>query len=723
GIAAYEFKLQENVMFHDGSAFNASVAKWNIDRQIQISGYEDRQWATIHWMNPAEYTSRFTADWDLSWALNDPEISLITTADPATIGDGDYITYTSRTGVGAGETQDYYIWFDKTGDGVTADPAPGGRLPIYVNISAATTQLNVSNALGAAIGATADISASNTPTNVTITNSIDGAVPDIADVDSGLAVSTLQQGINRNPFDTSDPEYIPVINETIVVSEYVLNVTMNKWYQDLGLFGWYGFISQEAYGPWFNTSINGYEAVPNAPDGTPFPGHMIGTGPYKFESVDFVVESKAHASRFDNYWNATALQAHGGFEVTDIYIRFFADFTARGNALLATDIDYITAMLQLPAPIADIKASPYLEYIPTVPDASVNVVFFQTVEGINEPLAQLGGLSVAEWFPNSSVAAGWGVTGTELPGGLNKSVRRAISYAYDYNGFVSAVYPDTSAGGIYCWSPWGMSSPFTQEGAVSHPGPDPDLTTARQILFNDPYYAGQLAARGLTMSNTTAEWNAVAASNPIRIFTMVNYPGSSTTPFVTEALNNLAFGLDVKLDAAEPNELWTKFVSTGRSVLYDMQSYVFLMNPLDPAQYGPFWYSSWAARLPNGWGYNYPHLRNATVDAIFSNSEFLADKQDSYNELADILINKEVPVIYESQGTMGICLNAGFDFPIWATTVGGPAGVGIAIQALGGARITATAIPPIPGYPTAFVVLTMIASAIGIIYIIQRKRK
>ncbi|MHA2185586.1 MAG: hypothetical protein ACXAAI_11355, partial [Promethearchaeota archaeon] len=30
GIAAYEFKLQEGVTFHDGSAFNASVAKWNI---------------------------------------------------------------------------------------------------------------------------------------------------------------------------------------------------------------------------------------------------------------------------------------------------------------------------------------------------------------------------------------------------------------------------------------------------------------------------------------------------------------------------------------------------------------------------------------------------------------------------------------------------------------------------------------------------------------------
>ncbi|GAH65857.1 unnamed protein product, partial [marine sediment metagenome] len=261
---------------------------------------------------------------DLSWAINDPEVSLIDTAAWATIDDGDYINYTSRYGVGAGEYNDYYIWFDTTGDG-SADPAPAGRLPIYCNITTATTQVNVSDALGAAIGAVSEISAANTADNVTITNTFDGNVPDIADVNSNLAVSTLSQGIIRNPFKTSDPEFIPIIKETIVVSEFVINCTLNKWYSDLGLFGWYGFISQEAYGPWFNQSIDGYGAVPNAYDGTPFPGHMIGTGPYEFESVDFVVESKAHATKFDNYWNATALEADGYFSVTDLYIRFFAD--------------------------------------------------------------------------------------------------------------------------------------------------------------------------------------------------------------------------------------------------------------------------------------------------------------------------------------------------------------------------------------------------------------
>ncbi|MFW9951691.1 MAG: ABC transporter substrate-binding protein, partial [Candidatus Thorarchaeota archaeon] len=68
GVAAIEFKLQENVTFHDGSAFNASVVKWNYDRATQISGYENLQWNANYWFDPAAYKSRFISTWDLSWA-------------------------------------------------------------------------------------------------------------------------------------------------------------------------------------------------------------------------------------------------------------------------------------------------------------------------------------------------------------------------------------------------------------------------------------------------------------------------------------------------------------------------------------------------------------------------------------------------------------------------------------------------------------------------------
>jgi len=723
GVAAIEFTLRENVTFHDGSAFNASVVKWNFDRLAQVSGYDNHQWYSGHWMNPATYRTRFTPDWDLTWAINDPEVSFIDLALNASITDGSYINYTAKTTDGV---QDYYIYFDTTGANST-DPALAGRLPIYVNISSAPYRENVSKVLGTAIGAITEISASYTDNNVTITNVVDGDVTDIGGTTTGLTVSTVSDGIIRNTFGTINPELIPLFNSTDVISEFVVNVTFNKWFVGVDQFAdFHGFISMESYGPWFNKSIDGYGAVPNAYDGTVFPGHMIGTGAYKFESVDFLVEAKAHSTKFENYWNRTALEAAGLFSVTDLYGRFFADATGRGNALLATDIDLVNSMMQDAAPISDAKASPYLEYYPTVPDASPNVIIMKSAEGINTPLAALGGQTIKEWFPTSTIATvNLGLAnGTELPAGINKTVRKAASYSFDRAGYVSARYPATSGGGIYCWSPFGMSSQFTDD-TVDRPGSDPDLPAARAILLADPYYAGLCAARGLSIANTTAEWEAVAQSNPIETFSYLTYQGGyPPDAFVVEAFNAIGFGVTVHEDATPGGGLWTQFIATGRAVMYDMQSYVYLMNPSDPSQYGPYWYASWAARLPYWGGYNYAHLMNGTVDSIFANIEFLTDKQASYNELADILVNKEVHSIFMSQGTMGMVLNAGFTVGPTATEVGGPASPGMSISQLGGSRSQATALPPgIPGYPTMFMVLTMMISIIGLIYVIKRKRK
>ncbi|MHA1297410.1 MAG: hypothetical protein ACTSPH_12490, partial [Promethearchaeota archaeon] len=228
---------------------------------------------------------------------------------------------------------------------------------------------------------------------------------------------------------------------------------------------------------------------------------------------------------------------------------------------------------------------------------------------------------------------------------------------------------------------------------------------------------------GLSLANTTDDWVSVAKSNPMDSFTFLIYPGSTTTPFLREACEALGFELEVHEDAAVAGELWPKFVATGRACMYDMFSYVYLMDPLDPAKYGIYWYSSSAAKPP-GWGYNYAHLMNSTVDAIFANAEFLADKKASYNELADILINKEVHSLYESQVYMGMVLNAGFHYASWAKEVGGVAAPGISIAGIGGSRIKATTLPPaIPGFPIVPMLLIMITAITSIIHVIIRKGK
>ena len=100
GVAAIEFKLREDVTFQDGSAFNASVVRWNYDRALQISGYDDLQWNANYWMNPASYRTRFTPNWDLTWGINDPEVSFIDTANWAGVSDGEFINYTAKTTTG-----------------------------------------------------------------------------------------------------------------------------------------------------------------------------------------------------------------------------------------------------------------------------------------------------------------------------------------------------------------------------------------------------------------------------------------------------------------------------------------------------------------------------------------------------------------------------------------------------------------------------------------------
>lgn len=85
-----------------------------------------------------------------------------------------------------------------------------------------------------------------------------------------------------------------------------------------------------------------------------------------------------------------------------------------------------------------------------------------------------------------------------------------------------------------------------------------------------------------------------------------------------EAAEALGFKLDVRLDAATSGELWTLFVATGMGCMYDMFPYIYLMNPLNPSQYAIYWYGS-SAMKPPGWGYNYAHLMNSTVDSILAN--------------------------------------------------------------------------------------------------------
>ena len=147
----------------------------------------------------------------------------------------------------------------------------------------------------------------------------------------------------NDPFSTGGT--IPFINETIVVSRYVVNVTLNKWamtvYNSAFGLGMGSMISMEAYKPWQWKAIYGFGDDPSFPQDNPalFPGHLIGTGPLVFDYQDKVVTQVGKAHKNLNYWNRIALTAAGRGTVDDFYYRFFATADSRTNALLNGEID------------------------------------------------------------------------------------------------------------------------------------------------------------------------------------------------------------------------------------------------------------------------------------------------------------------------------------------------------------------------------------------------
>ena len=70
------FSLRQGVEFHDGSEFNASVVKWNLDRNIAISGNltgkGDAQNRDLFWFDASYWDDEFTPNWNLSWYKDDP---------------------------------------------------------------------------------------------------------------------------------------------------------------------------------------------------------------------------------------------------------------------------------------------------------------------------------------------------------------------------------------------------------------------------------------------------------------------------------------------------------------------------------------------------------------------------------------------------------------------------------------------------------------------------
>lgn len=110
----------------------------------------------------------------------------------AAINDADYFLINS-----ANDTNQYYVYFDVTGAAV--DPAISGRLPVLVDIQAATTADDVAAAVQTELDLIVDFGATVVTDTVTVTNAADGSTTDASNVTvTGMTILVATQGVNSD---------------------------------------------------------------------------------------------------------------------------------------------------------------------------------------------------------------------------------------------------------------------------------------------------------------------------------------------------------------------------------------------------------------------------------------------------------------------------------------------------------------------------------------------
>ncbi|MFX0083615.1 MAG: ABC transporter substrate-binding protein [Candidatus Hodarchaeota archaeon] len=101
GVKAINFTLRSGVAFHDGSAWNSTVAAWNINRTVWINGGfgsgAPTQNLNLVWFKAADYAPYFTPEWDLSWAIGQPATYGGYTNTAPAEGMNGYVSWINRT--------------------------------------------------------------------------------------------------------------------------------------------------------------------------------------------------------------------------------------------------------------------------------------------------------------------------------------------------------------------------------------------------------------------------------------------------------------------------------------------------------------------------------------------------------------------------------------------------------------------------------------------------
>ncbi len=436
GVKAIEFTLRDNVTFHDGSPFNATVAKWNIDRHIVITG------------------------------------NLTGKLDPQLLGEEMYKAM-------------YSFW-----------------LPAEVWAQYETDSWNVSQFINktASYG---EFGASKTPPS---------------------------SPLWRDYYNSTYPR---IKNVTIIEpgDPYggKIRVNYNDWSGVL-LYVDFTMISMEAYKDYFDIPIVGMGddpgyLQPNVRSGYPdpdvqFPGHLIGTGPYRYIEFDETSE-QGTMWRYEDWWNSTAMQAYDLHKVPEIAIVTFklsqSGFAKKSLALLSRTIDYATddGNMDFDAMVADPNINYNVSGIGTdrtfITLNAINETYWKTWADAMVNVSAVSGVDLKHLYDVDDV------TETVQVDGINRAMRKAVSYAFNYDLYISNVLQGRGV------RSGGFLSPGNEYYNPDIPLPYRNLTIARQALLDDSYWGGICADRGLSVANLTndQDWIDVANTNPIMEFKLL----------------------------------------------------------------------------------------------------------------------------------------------------------------------------------------------------------
>ena len=444
GVKAIEITLRDNVTFHDGSAFNATVAKWNIDRHIVITG------------------------------------NLTGKLDESLLGEEMYKAM-------------YSFWL------------PAAQWAQYE-----TDSWNVSQFIGKT-ASYSDWGASKTPPGTDI-------------------------------FDTYYNSTYPRIKNVTIIENKAsggkIRINYNDWSGTL-LYADFTMISKDAYKDYFDIPIVGLGdasgfSQPDVENGYPdpdvqFPGHLIGTGAYRFIEHNEII-GQGILRKYDGWWNSTAMNITGGWHnVPEVAIVTFplsvSGFLSRSLAMVTGAIDYA-------------EDDGTLVYDDMVADPDINYVeygvgtdrIFITLNAINETYWKTWADGGSPLYNLSDPAGPAGedlsylydidADGTVHVDGINRAMRKAVSYAFDYDDYINNMLGGRAV----------RSGGFLSSGHEYHNSNIPlayrNLTIARQALLDDPYWGGICADRGLfyPTENATnnALWQLIADTNPIMAFKLIS---------------------------------------------------------------------------------------------------------------------------------------------------------------------------------------------------------